>query len=122
MQIFDNANSCSDRNGMNFLNGEIAFWYYDGSAWSAIWWKVTTGEWNYVTWINRNGSLSLYVNWVRQSLSNSNLYSNCAGALLLGKNGYMWGSHYLDGALDEVRIYNRALTDSEVSALYNATK
>jgi hypothetical protein len=27
-----------------------------------------------------------------------------------------------DGLIDEVRIYNRALSDSEVSALYNATK
>jgi len=26
------------------------------------------------------------------------------------------------GSLDEVRIYNRALSDSEITALYNATK
>jgi len=29
------------------------------------------------------------------------------------------GSNYFDGTLDEVRIYNRALSDSEVRALYN---
>jgi hypothetical protein len=28
----------------------------------------------------------------------------------------------MNGTIDEVRIYNRALSDSEISMLYNATK
>lgn len=28
----------------------------------------------------------------------------------------------IDGMLDEVRIYNRALSSSEIQTLYNATK
>jgi hypothetical protein len=31
-----------------------------------------------------------------------------------GGNGYNW-----NGAMDEIRLYNRALTSAEVSAIYN---
>ena len=31
-------------------------------------------------------------------------------------------SHYFNGSIDDVRIYNRALSGTEVSAIYNATK
>jgi hypothetical protein len=31
-------------------------------------------------------------------------------------------SQLFPGSINEVRIYNRALSDSEISALYNATK
>ncbi len=33
--------------------------------------------------------------------------------------GYKWGSTFFNGTIDDVRIYDRALTDDEVSALYN---
>lgn len=37
--------------------------------------------------------------------------------------GHFWAdTRYLSGSLDEVRIYNRALSDSEIQTLYNATK
>lgn len=39
------------------------------------------------------------------------------GDLLLGKDYY--NSHYFEGLIDEVRIFDRALTDTEVLKLYN---
>jgi hypothetical protein len=36
-----------------------------------------------------------------------------------GRNG---GDQYVDGFIDDVRIYNRELTPSEISDIYNATK
>jgi hypothetical protein len=39
-----------------------------------------------------------------------------ASAVKIGKGG----ASYLNGSLDEVRVYNRALTAAEVTALYNA--
>jgi hypothetical protein len=32
------------------------------------------------------------------------------------------GNVYFGGTIDDVRIYNRALSDSEIKALYDATK
>jgi len=31
-------------------------------------------------------------------------------------------NRFFDGIIDEVRVYNRALSDSEIKALYEATK
>ena len=40
--------------------------------------------------------------------------------------GHWWSSNnftrLFNGLIDEVRIYNRALSDSEILSLYNATK
>ena len=49
-----------------------------------------------------NGTLPIYYTW------------NTIGH-------YGWGS-YWPGLIDEVRIYNRALSDAEIKALYEATK
>jgi hypothetical protein len=35
---------------------------------------------------------------------------------------YSGGGYYTNGLIDEVRIYNRALSDAEIQALYNAAK
>jgi len=38
--------------------------------------------------------------------------------LIIGKYTLAEG-YYFDGTLDDIRIYNRALTQQEISALYN---
>lgn len=50
-------------------------------------------------------------------LSNYNINTS-SNAVYLGSNG----SNYLSGMMDEVRIFNRVLTDVEISARYNALK
>jgi hypothetical protein len=44
-------------------------------------------------------------------------YTSCE---IIGASSYV-GS-FIDGLIDEVRIYNRALSDAEIKALYDATK
>ncbi len=40
----------------------------------------------------------------------------------IGGNPF-WGSiYYVSGLIDELRIYNRALSDTEIKAIYDATK
>jgi hypothetical protein len=46
-------------------------------------------------------------------------YNSCAYGWWVGIRGY--GS-YFPGLVDEFRVYNRALSDSEIKALYDATK
>jgi hypothetical protein len=42
-----------------------------------------------------------------------------SGSTIMGNGN---NTEFFSGALDEVRIYNRALTESEISTLYNYTK
>ena len=44
--------------------------------------------------------------------------TNASQAPYIGQAGD--SSQYLDGALDELSIWNRRLTDSEISTLYNS--
>jgi hypothetical protein len=34
----------------------------------------------------------------------------------------VYPSEFFNGLIDEVRVYNKALSDSEIKALYDATK
>ncbi|MDP3014810.1 MAG: LamG domain-containing protein [bacterium] len=43
-----------------------------------------------------------------------------SGTLFIGQR--VGGAYYFNGSIDEVRIYNRALSAAEISAIYNATK
>jgi len=82
---------------------------------------VSNGEWNFwtLTWDG----------WNLKAYKNGNLYDNVAGIYewtpagdpdLLGwAEGY---NVYFDGKLDEVRIYNRALSEDEIRRIYSRTK
>jgi hypothetical protein len=52
--------------------------------------------------------------------------SVAAGATYEGysiPNNFIGGGHgYFNGLIDDVRIYNRALSAAEIQAIYNATK
>jgi hypothetical protein len=79
---------------------------------------LTAGVWTHVA-ITRNGNLGiLYVNGAEVA-RNTGL---TLGAGSLGSTSQNWlgrsqyADPYLDGALDNVRLYSRALTASEVSA------
>jgi hypothetical protein len=44
-------------------------------------------------------------------------FTTTGGSFMLG--GWSGGNSWFSGAMDETRIYNRALSASEVQALYN---
>ncbi len=82
---------------------------------------LPTGVWKHVA-VTRNGNTgTLYVDGVQvgtntsMTLSPSSLGNTTNN--WLGRSQYS-GDAYLDGQLDEVRIYNRALSASEVLALF----
>ena len=82
-------------------------------------WDVSAhyGEWHHVVWTHNNsnntivyidGEVVLNTTDATYTKSDDNV---CIGATLAG-------SFTIDGKIDEVRIYNRALTPSEVKALF----
>jgi hypothetical protein len=74
-------------------------------------WMLVTGTWNGTT-------ASLYING---SLSTSTAFSGLTyGTSNLGIGADPGGGNSFSGLIDEVRIYNRALSAAEVAALYNA--
>lgn len=67
------------------------------------------------------GTISLYVDGVFQiSMPTYMAISDLGSNIYIGKFGNL--NSYLYGAIDELRIYNRVLSQSEVKALYAETK
>ncbi len=81
------------------------------------------GAWYHIVGVrdSTNNQIKLYVNG---SLNASQAYSapwSAAGNTVIGRGKWNGGSvDWFNGAMDDVRIYNRVLSDSEVSGLYNA--
>jgi hypothetical protein len=76
---------------------------------------LTTGSWTHLSSTYDGSTLRLYVNGTQvasRALSGSAAASS--QALYIGGSA-LWGE-YFQGAIDDVRVYNRALTGSEIQA------
>jgi hypothetical protein len=84
-------------------------------------------QWNQaaVTYDKASGMASLYVNRVLVARTFLGSYTpNTATALRIGGRvigSFGAGAYTFNGAIDEVQLYDRALTDAEVAQLYDAT-
>ena len=80
-------------------------------------WK--TGVWQHVAMTNLNGpSVELYLDGVKVGSGGGNAGVGGViglGAQLLAPNG--WARYFLNGAVDDVRVYNRVLSDDEIGQL-----
>ena len=91
--------------------------------------KVPPGQWTFVVGTYNGKSLSLYINGTREvelnhqgsimrmlassflSIGSEDGRTNCPNCV---------GTRYFKGLIDEVSIYKRALTDSEIQSIYYA--
>ena len=118
--------SCSQYNkGVSFFTGA------HGATFSAL---VSNGIWNNVTYVmglNANNSyanIRVYFNGqlISQSLSNwcgHNWggwgYNTGAGPLIIGRPNGNVRTNFFNGLIDDIGIWDRALTESEIQALFN---
>jgi hypothetical protein len=83
---------------------------------------IVTNTWTFMTGTWDGTVLRIYQNGVLDSLNTSvpaGAIDSCTGGdLRIGAN---WSSDpiYFNGKIDDIRIYNRALSDSEISELYH---
>jgi signal transduction histidine kinase len=121
------------RYGINRNNGLIQGFFADGSG-NGI--NVQTSEtpyidgaWHLATMVyNRSGSASLYMDGALSGSTSMSAYSSVnmtnTDNLYLGVYNDTTGKapkagSYFNGSMDDVRIYNRALTATDVAALYS---
>ena len=69
------------------------------------------GTWVHLTFVGTSSGVSLYVNGTLQE-TNGNVMGCPMDKIGCGK-----GADFLKGTLDEVKLYNRALSASEIAAL-----
>ena len=81
--------------------------------------KIYLGEWMFITGVVRGKNVEIWKNGVRRDvdpLSNYNVVPRDGGAP--ANIGTSDGDSYFKGSADELRIYNRALSATEILALY----
>lgn len=79
---------------------------------------LTLNSWNHVMCIYDGSNISLYINGrLDKQTSNSNSITAASSALYLGSTSTP--NQFYSGKMDNVTIFNYALTDSQVKTLYN---
>jgi len=97
----------------------VYFFYYDGAKKQIYWpYEIDDDAWHHLVITVDGTTAYLYVDAVNQgSRTLAGAFQGDANAdLKIGARDP--GNLYFEGLIDEVRIYNRALTASEVKALY----
>jgi hypothetical protein len=89
---------------------------------------LTMGTWYHVTGVfdQANGVIKTYVNGVLdRSLSGipANALTTTTGDFIMGREPWINGgtTRYFNGTIDDVRVYNRALSDQEIMTLANTS-
>ncbi len=106
-------------------SGHMAFWYWNCTALSSTT-IINDGKWRHLVWTQDGTNLVMYADGIRQTYSISPggyWFSSFVGNTWnLGVLDRSTDFGYYDGDLDEMMIYNRALSEDEVKLLYDAGK
>ncbi len=85
---------------------------------------LSLNTWHHIVFTYNEATLDLYLNGVLVNSVNASLPLNTAGnsGISIGESNQANGYWYpTDGKIDDIAIYNRALTQEEITALYNGT-
>ena len=119
-RILGKASGASWENGYAFstLNNTFAFWI-NGQTNVAAASLPSTGVWHHIIGTYDHSKIKLYIDGIE--VASTPYTQNIIDTSLDFRIGTIFngGNTEFDGKLDEVRLYNRALSPSEVSDLYN---
>ena len=83
--------------------------------------NISTSTWYFIGGSYNSKVLKVYLNDKINSSNFSGTFSNNSAATNIGAPDNS-ASYFFKGIIDEVRIYNRALSDKEINLIYEATK
>lgn len=96
----------------------------DGASSPTLSRTFSLNAWHFVALVRSGTSISFYVNGARiggATITNGVLVSDATN-MTIGRETYANGYFDFNGFIDEPRIYNRALSATEVQALYSAVR
>lgn len=83
---------------------------------------LTTSVWNHVVLVRSGSSETLYLNYIQQDSDNTAANAPGTSSVTMATFGEAYPTYttgQFTGYLDQIRVYNRALTAAEVNQLYN---
>jgi len=118
-------NTISDSYNLGiYSNNKVEFWIYDASGWHGV--RSITGgtvlqqnQWYLIAGIYDGDTLRTYVNGVldrKAGLGNVSISYNTTDTVSIG---YSPTGHYFKGKIDDLRVYNRAISEAELLETYS---
>lgn len=84
--------------------------------------KLSDGQWHQIAAVRNGTNTSVYVDGVKMgnlNAANLKVVSNAQNFKIGMQEGATANSNFFNGQLDDLLIYNKALTEAEIVALYN---
>ncbi len=106
--------------GLNFKNGDNTVGYHPAWSWSSGL-QAPAGQWSHIAMVSNGTNVKVYVNGV-ESTNNSGISSELFSEINLSRYGRGYGNRYAKLEMDEVTIWNRALTTDEIRKWRHLTK
>lgn len=106
------------------IDNKLRVQWHDGTNWRAVDSAETlnSNTWYHVALVHDGTTARFYKNGIKDTaIATISNYSGYTPGTVIGRDGTT-GAEKFKGLIDEVRIYNRALSAEEVRAIYNATK
>ena len=121
--FFGRGNSVDQHLHLGVADGKQTIeWYYGGHHSIQGTSNIADGNWHYLVFVSDGaGTVSLYVDSVLEN-SGSFFHTSGSTATRFGSE-YQGGgnySYFFNGRMDEVAFFNRSLTTTEITAIYNA--
>jgi hypothetical protein len=82
--------------------------------------SINTGAWQHVVAIYDNGAMRFYFNGTEYTTNQNEGNHSSSGKFTIGGNQTHSPHNYYGGQIDEVAVWNEALSANEISALYNS--
>jgi len=105
-------------NSIGNTNLVFGVWADSGWQWADSAYSARTNQWQNVVGIFDKDRISIYINGTKKgAIPNDGYPVSATQEFIIGASA--WSGTSFNGKIDEVRIYNRALTAAEVSQLYS---
>ena len=124
-QINDIYVDIIDNNHTDYRNWAVQYDSYSANytfftqPQGGIQFNLSNSEWKHLVFIKDGAFLKIYLNniLVNELTATSSTINYSSQNLSIARWG--GGGRYFDGKIDEIRMYNRALTETEIQELYN---
>ena len=115
-----NTQDNNDSFALNFLNGDNTIGFHPTWWWSSGL-QAPPNQWSHVALVSNGTNVKIYVNG-EESINNTALPAEAVTALDIGRYGRGYSDRYTNLELDEVCIWDRALTIDEIRQWRHLTK
>jgi hypothetical protein len=119
--VLSGGSSSSNRVYIQFVNSTTLRYVNGGDINDLTISNIADGNWHHISTVHSGTSLNIYLDGAKTSFTTTALSTNIGDSFTIGAY-FTRTSNFWDGLIDEVGLFNVALTDAKILSIYNATE